>query len=430
MKRKTTYAFLVCMMFLGCRKEQQKTVPQPIPDLKLTLDQVRAYYKSDTSTNIFWDKATYVPNGKSPYWLVGLGGRPRFQNLDLGYRQLVFYLDSSRNIKSRILEIIPDATYLQRRRSTSGTGFTGRIFIYGPDYHLLSGKIYADGKPVGQIIPRMAAEKPLKTDMLQPVVECGWSDSNYVDGDGNAVIYSERLCATGFLDLGGGDGSSGDAAPFGSPPPVGAGGSAPAAAPSVSNLPGESKDGINPKDFMKCFQNIPDNGATMKITIYVQEPWPGTTFNAGPNSVGHTAISLTKTSGSTSITQTLGFYPDATGFDKMHAPSKLVDNGGDLDYSVSITYDVSAENFNKIVNYISSPPPTYDITDFNCTNFVNSACLAGNINLPNPITYSVLYPKSPVLAPGALGDSIEKLKGNSNVNTAGGNTPFSKGPCN
>ncbi|QEM02612.1 hypothetical protein DIU31_003420 [Mucilaginibacter rubeus] len=114
----------------------------------------------------------------------------------------------------------------------------------------------------------------------------------------------------------------------------------------------------------------------------------------------------------------------------MHAPSKLVDNGGDLEYNVSITYQVTAENFNRIVNYISNPPATYDITEFNCTSFVNSACLAGNVIIPNPFAYSSLYPAHPVPAPAALGSSIAQQKGDPNVNTTGSNTPFSKGPCN
>jgi len=34
------------------------------------------------------------------------------------------------------------------------------------------------------------------------------------------------------------------------------------------------------------------------------------------------------------------------------------------------------------------------------------------------------------MSPAGLGQSIEKLKGQSNVNTNGGITPISKGPCN
>jgi hypothetical protein len=230
---------------------------------------------------------------------------------------------------------------------------------------------------------------------------------------------------------GDGNGATGSAPVSGQPglPPASGGGSSPSAPPPASNLPGENKNAVNPKDMMKCFQNLPDAGSTMKITVYVQEPWPGTTFNVGPNSVGHSAISLTKINGSQRITQTVGFYPDATGLAKVHAPSKIVDNGGDLDYNASISYTVNSADFNKIINYINNPPSTYDISDFNCTNFVVSACQAGNITLPNAVTYSQLYQAGPVSTPATLGDSIEKMKGDPNVNTNGGTVPFSNGPC-
>lgn len=430
MKTKTSYFTLLLFLLLACRKETRRPEETTTATASLSLEQVKAS-QTDTRRHLYWDKAIYIAAKPNPYWLVGFPGRPRFDSLGLGYRSMIFYKNKDGKINSRILEIIPDVIYLQRKKQISQADFTGRVFTYDPTYHLLYGRIYVTGKLAGEIKPLPPAAKPLKADRLEPVVTCGWTDNNYVDGDGNAVIYSERLCAVNFLDMGSGDGP-GSPDPFSGQPaaPTAGGGAAPASAPEPSNLPDENKNGINPKDFMKCFQNMPDNGAIMKITIYVQEPWPGTTFNVGPNSVGHTAISLTKSNGRTSITQTVGFYPDASGLDKMHAPSKIVDNGGDLEYNVSITYQVTAENFNRIVNYISNPPATYDITEFNCTSFVNSACLAGNVIIPNPFAYSSLYPAHPVPAPAALGSSIAQQKGDPNVNTTGGTTPFSKGPCN
>ena len=166
----------------------------------------------------------------------------------------------------------------------------------------------------------------------------------------------------------------------------------------------------------------------------MEEPWPGTSFNIGPNSVGHIAIGLTKTNGSTSITQTVGYYPDASGFAKMHAPSKILDNGCDLNYNSSISYTVSATNFNQIANYIANPPTRYDLVIFNCTNFVVSACQTGGIILPDSESIigfngATMWPEYG-MTPAGLGSSLDKMKGQKNVNTNGGITPFSKGPCN
>lgn len=120
----------------------------------------------------------------------------------------------------------------------------------------------------------------------------------------------------------------------------------------------------------------------------------------------------------------------------MHAASKMVNNGGDFNYDVSITYNVSASEFLMIKNFISNPPSTYDLTEYNCTNFAFSACAAGNITLPNPYNMIGYFPNQGLIGyemammPVGLGDSMERLSGASNVNLNGGTTPRSTGSCN
>lgn len=431
------------MLFLlvaACKKEGQTEKAQ-IPAYRFSIDEVKTWYKPETGISIDWKLAEHHQAKTMEYWLVGISGRPQFAGLKLGYRRLLFYKDSKGNINEQLLEVIPDALYLQRVRTASESTFTGRVFIFDRNHTLLGGLSYNNGQQVGEIKP--ASQDTSTIHLHNTELNCTWYEDNYVDSDGNAVVYAERICDPFYMS--GASGGFGDGSAIGSSPVSsgnagistghgesgGSSGTA-APAPAPSNLPGETGPGINTKDFMKCFANIPDQGANMKITIYVQEPFPGTTFNLGPNSVGHAAIGLTKTNGSQSITQVVGFYPDATGLDKMHAPSKVVNNGGDLEYNVSITYNVTADNFQKISNYIASPPATYDLVNFNCTNFVYEACKNGNITLPDP--YNSLGPASPpgadlMMAPAGLGDSIENMKGQSNVNTNGGITPNSKGSC-
>ncbi len=276
---------------------------------------------------------------------------------------------------------------------------------------------------MGKIKPKQAtttSNSSIRTLEVSIQQDCEWYDDNYIDGDGVVTIYSELDCTTTIYDDGGGGG--------------GGTGSSSSAASEPSNLPDENKDAVNPKDLMKCFGNITDPSATMTVTVYVQEPWPGTSFDIGPNSVGHVAIGLSKSSGNTSITQVVGFYPNATGYDKLHAPSKIVDNGGDLNYNVSISYTVTASQFTQITNYVANPPATYDLNTFNCTNFVYSACHSGGITLPDPIGVVGLNGATmsldKAMTPAHLGGSIEDMKGQSNVNTTGGYSPNSKGPCN
>ena len=239
------------------------------------------------------------------------------------------------------------------------------------------------------------------------------------------MIYSELVCSTQIYD----DGDTGTAQSSGADllGSAGGGGGSMTTAPAMSNLPGQSGPKISPRKYTDCFGSIPDAGSKDIVTVYVQEPLPGTSFNVGPNSVGHVAIGLTKSNGQSTITQVIGFYPDATGLSKIDAPGKLVDNGA-MNYTVSISYQVIPQEFNQILNYVSVTPSTYDLFSFNCANFVYDACLAGNIKLPDPWT-SVGFDAAQIMTPGALGSSISNLTGYNNVNGKGGNAPNSHGPC-
>lgn len=380
-----------------------------------------------------------IQSGKADtgnYLFVKISGTPTFQKVKQGFKTILFTKNANGEINNYFLDIIPDAIQLQREQKITPATFTGRVFVYDKANKLLGGWIFLRGKRAGSIRPAantgpsFPGTSGLKTKSVNVAENCEWVDSNYIGPDGVVVIYSEKICTYDLGDLSAD--TPGDLPPLGTAPPeyTGGGGGTGAAPPSVSNLPGEGKPKIDPKSYTNCFGNIPDAGASMKITVYVQEPFPGTTFNLGSNSVGHVAIGLSKTNGTQTITQVVGFYPNATGLDKMHAPSKLVDNGG-FDYNASITYSVDAGNFNAVLNYIGNPPATYDLTDFNCTNFVISACKTGGITLPdatNTVGLSGPGGAMTAMTPAGLGNSIEKLNGN-NVNNKGGNAPLSKGPC-
>jgi len=475
MKTKLISMLLLLSMIISCKKDQQSANPksalQNADSLQsLSLAQVKDWYGKNASTPsntnslnatstagsnktfalssvpFAWEKAQSVNNTKGNYWLVYLNGQPTFKNVKQGYRKLAFIRDSTGKIQSRILEIIPDAIYLQRKQKATVADFTGRVFIYDQNYKLISGDVYGNGKLMGKIKPKSTSSttaqtsttqsSKFQTDEVSIQQDCQWNDSSYIDGDGVFTVYSELDCTTTIYDDGGGGGGGGGYT--GSTGDAGGGGggtgssSSPASEPS--NLPDENKDAVNSKALMKCFGNITDPNAKMTITVYVEEPWPGTSFDIGPNSVGHVAIGLTKSSGSTSITQTVGFYPNATGYAKLNAPSKIVDNGGDLNYNVSISYTVSATQFNQITNYVANPPGTYDLNTFNCTNFVSSACQAGGITIPDAMGVVGLNGATmsldKAMTPAHLGGSIEDMKGQPNVNTTGGYTPNSSGPCN
>ncbi|MEO7215561.1 hypothetical protein [Mucilaginibacter sp.] len=398
----------------------------------LTLQQVKDWFRKQPVSNpgitMDWANAESIPRGSSNYWLVPMPGQPELNGIKQGYRKTAFLRDSTGSIISRHLDIIPDAAYFQRKGKVTTADFTGRVFIYNNNKQLLAGRIYVNGKQAGEIKP--STGEHLHTDALQLVEDCQWHDSSYTDADGVLVIYSEKICSYSSYDDGFNPTEGGGPGSFGNPPaedPIAPQGGNGGSSPEPSNLPGEDGQKIDPKSYMDCFGTLPDIGSKMTITVYVQEPAPGLPFNVGPNSVGHTAIGLTKTYNGQSITQVVGFYPDATGKSKMHAPSRILDNS-DLEYNVSIQYDVIASSFNRIASFISDPPDTYDAFSYNCTNFVVDACKTGGISLPDATGNMGLMQTG--MVPGALGSSIRNIGNTGNTNTSGGTTGETHGPCN
>lgn len=361
---------------------------------------------------------------------MDMAGQPTYQGVKQGYRKKLVWPDST-----RILEVIPDAAYLYLKGRSSAKDLTGHVFVYDENYHFLRGLVYHDGKAVGLIKPAAEVTNSVKnkSQMVYVSESCVWYESNYVDGEGVFTVYAEKVCDYTIYDDGynpGGGSSSGGG--YSGDPYGGGSGGAPSPAPEpetppMAELPGQQNQKIEPKKFMDCFGSLPDVGSKMSVTFFVVEPQPGVPFNVGQNSVGHTAIGLTKTYGDQSITQVVGFYPDATGKDRVHAPSKMADNGG-LDYNVSITYQVQAFEFNAILNAVANPPVTYDLYSYNCTNFAYDAGRAGGIKLPDPTVNVGMFQTG--MSPGGLGNAIRNVADLNNTNTKGGTVGQTHGPCN
>lgn len=459
MEKKLASLIILLSIIISCKKDQETFSEKDAAIIEnnqeLKLGEVKKWYgdqvqkgtnvKTNAAAKAFkfnsfkidWEKAESVDQPKHNWWIVDLPGQPTFAKVKSGYRKLAFMRDSTGSIQARILEIVPDALYIQRSRKATTKTFSGRVFIYDRQYRLKKGIVLSGGKVVGEIKPQANATKTAslksKIQSIQVVENCVWEQSSYIDAEGVVTIYAEKICTYSYYDdgadaisggNGGGSATGGDY--------LGSGDNGYYYGPPPANLPGGQQPGIDPKSLMDCFGMVNDPNAKMVVTVYSQEPFPGTLFNYGPNSVGHTAIGLTLTTGNTSITQVVGFYPDATGLGKMQAPSKIVDNSG-LAFNSSISYTVNANQFNAVTTFIANPPNTYDLTGFNCTSFVYTACQAGGITIPDP--YNSIGLSGPggatiAMTPAGLGFSIKNSGSNKNVNKNGGYMPTSKGPCN
>lgn len=209
--------------------------------------------------------------------------------------------------------------------------------------------------------------------------------------------------------------------------------------PSDPYLPGQDHEAIDPKKYTKCFDNIPDAGATYKVIVQVLEPVPGTSLNYGfVNGVGHTAITLIKQgSNGFKVTQTVGFYPTTNPFS---SASKMVNNSDQTDYTIRMIFDMGSNttDFKKILAGVENPPSQYDLLEMNCTAFVVGICSSGGISLPNAFTTVGVAGAGGVttaMTPGGLGHSMRNAhaQGDNRVSsgpTSVSNNPASNGPCN
>lgn len=136
------------------------------------------------------------------------------------------------------------------------------------------------------------------------------------------------------------------------------------------------KSAIELEQYLKCFDQIPDAGATCSIEIFADIPVdsdPYKLFDIANQSPGHTFIQIKKSNGSQSVLQNVGFYPQSDWKSILTtAPisGKFVDNGGH-EFNASLKMSVSPEHFRSILTEIRYLAGfiQYDIDEYNCTDF-------------------------------------------------------------
>lgn len=190
---------------------------------------------------------------------------------------------------------------------------------------------------------------------------------------------------------------------------------------------GDIDDIVDINKMMKCFSNIPDAGATFEVKLCVDVP-----SNNNPNSLwtiknkaGHAFITMSKTNGSQSATQSFGFYPETTlsAISMSPQPSKI-HNDGDHEYNASIKIpNLNAADFQQLINAaITNSTVNYDLDNHNCADY--AVDVFNTVNSPNIQCVSInqyLPPASYMQfggSPSGLYQSLAKIKNGGGSNAS------------
>ncbi|RYG00367.1 MAG: hypothetical protein EOO07_35535 [Chitinophagaceae bacterium] len=203
--------------------------------------------------------------------------------------------------------------------------------------------------------------------------------------------------------------------------------------------------GIDLQKYMNCFSTIPDAGATYEVKLCVDIPvngHPTWAFNPMNGfSPGHVFLTLTKTNGSQSISQSVGFYPTSGAI----SPGTFKDDGSENDgheYNASLTINsLPASGFNSVIqNLLAHQNDQYNLETNNCAN---RAIQAFNAVVSPPLvlpTYTAIVPlllpvqiKTMQQSPQRLYQHIQNFQPSSKISKQVGiklKAADSYGPCN
>ena len=174
----------------------------------------------------------------------------------------------------------------------------------------------------------------------------------------------------------------------------------------------------------KCFFSTVDLNKGATLTIYVDEPNPGTGDVKKGINVADTFIGITHGQNQ----YTYGFYPNVPGYKTLANDNvgSVLGKDNEHIFSVSISAEVTPEQLQKIIELSQkSYTRQYNLSYSNCTDFAISVANLANITLPY---CKGTWTGGGGSAPGVLGKALRDSSTFKNkINTDGGKAPASKG---
>lgn len=206
-----------------------------------------------------------------------------------------------------------------------------------------------------------------------------------------------------------------------------------------------SHPAIDLEKYLKCFDNIPDDGATCSIEIFTDLPVdndPTKLFDWKTESPGHTFLQIKKSNGGKYALQNIGFYPNSNWKNILDADpvdSKIVDDGGH-EFHASLKMNLTPDRLHWVIDKAKElSTQKYDMDEFNCTDFAMEVFnYARNIPLDIPRygipggigSYPSRTPQGLYVKLKEMHDKNDPEAGNITIGIQKGWVADSDGPCN
>ena len=365
--------------------------------------------------SIEWDKAIITSNSNNQLIEVPLLLK---ENLKVKYgendsyktyNRLVFISDKDGNLKVYHMLITTKSIFENDNKennfNTLTNNFNGIITF-----------LDSDNQVVNQIPSLKKSKSSISNKTAYEDVTCTYLVEMYDDGSVRPIAL--LFCTGGGYSNGGGTVSGGGSG--------GGKGDAPLEAPIILLGPYVVITNIN--DYLKCF-NL---SQAARLVIYVDQPipnsidaWSGTIIN--PN-VGHTFIAIQQGS----IRRVFGYYPETTVTPSL-SPSDPAVFGNDQShiFDVSLAVNISPNQLLNIIGYCNNAPSTYNLNNYNCSDFAIAIGNLGGLNLPD--SYGT-WNGGGGSNPGQLGQNIRTMSLPANVNAVRqittANSASNTGICN
>ena len=286
-----------------------------------------------------------------------------------GQKLLYIYSIKEKNsYETTLYELLPTNESLIGEKSLQTlSNFNGYIAVYSLETGFIESTKFENSVPKATIrgneIPRtlstnafgkMVIDPPAASYCLGDVLICngykeeggGYIGTGYVYYAGSNYYIAGEVASNYYSTTSHGSGGSGS-------------GSGKATSVFI-NIEGQK---VDPKAETKCF----DKTKSATLTIYVQQPNENTRDKMGANSVGHTFIGIQQGG----IERVLGFYPDSPNASLISSQASEIHDNSNTLYHVSISTGIDAGKLTNVINYIDNYPKTYDLNNYNCSDFAH-----------------------------------------------------------